>query len=304
MALKIVYGGEAGLPALTAGFNRGFRDYKYAAEFDTDRMIHFLHRSGIEAENCAVLLAQEGGHWRGAGVALLALEGDESWCGGLAVASEYRRQGWGRRLMQAIQSKAAEHGARSLLLEVLYGNEAAQQLYRGMGYQFQRELLIWERPARRGTLPVPYERLEPADPRQVIDEYHAWHDLPPCWQRRASFLRRNALDMRAFTISAKDGLPVGYVLFQKGQDPKTGREYVRIFDVATDPAADVLMAGRPLLQALQIKFMDADLILINEPVDSKLNRVFAALGFYVRDRQYEMRLSLSGSDILDPNIAQ
>lgn len=291
---RLVSGAAAGPQAMTQAFNRGFQGYRYAVHFSPVQLTDFLLRSGIAPEDCPVLLAWEEGRWQGAGVAALAIEGAEAWCGGLGVAPEYRGQGWGKRLMQALHQRARARGADVVLLEVLRDNEPALGLYRKLGYREERELLIWERPAHQGALPVPFERLEPADPLEVLEKFHAWHDQPPCWQRRASFLRRSAALMEAYTIPAKDGLPVAYVLCKAGRDPKSGRAYLRIFDLATDPQADVLMAARPLLQALQLKFMDADLLLFNEPVESKLNRVFAALGFLVKDRQMEMRRALSG----------
>ncbi len=291
---RLVSGAAAGPQAMTQAFNRGFQGYRYAVHFTPAQLTDFLLRSGMAPEDCPVLLAWEEGRWQGAGVAVLAVEGVEAWCGGLGVASEYRGQGWGERLMLALHERARARGAQSLLLEVLVDNEPAQRLYRKLGYQEERELLIWERPARQGALPVPFERLEPADPLEVLEKLHAWHDQPPCWQRRASFLRRSAALMEAYTIPAKDGLPVAYVLCKAGRDPESSRAYLRIFDLATDPQADVLMAARPLLQALQLTYMDADLLLFNEPVESKLNRVFAALGFLVKDRQMEMRRVLGG----------
>ena len=291
---RLVSGAGAGPQAMTQAFNRGFQGYRYASHFTPVQLAEFLRLSGVAPEDCTVLLAWEEGRWQGAGVAVLAVEGEEGWCGGLGVAPEHRRQGWGERLMQALHQRARARGVRTLILEVLWDNEPAQRLYHKLGYREERELLIWERPARQGALPVPYERLQPADPLDVLARFHVWHDQPPCWQRRASFLRRSAALMEAYTIPAKDGLPVAYALCKAGRDPESGRAYLRIFDVATDPQADVLMAARPLLQALQLKYMEADLLLLNEPVESKLNRVFAALGFLVKDRQMEMKRELSG----------
>lgn len=290
---RVVYGEEAGLDALTEGFNRGFQDYKYRAHFTSIQMQRFLERSGMTLDDCAVLLAREGSSWQGAGVALLAIAGQEAWCGGLAVAPTHRRRGKGRRLMAAIQARARQRGAAVLQLEVLMWNEAARHLYDTLGYTERRELLIWGRPAHQGTLPVPFERLQPAEPRRILEEMHGWHDLTPCWQRRASFLRRSLELMDGYTIQAKDDLPVAYVLCRTSYQGDAQKQHLQIMDVAVDPAADVLQAARPLLQALQIKFMEADLMLVNEPVDSKLNRVFAALGFYVTDRQYELCLDLA-----------
>lgn len=290
--LKIVPGDEAGIQRICEGFNRGFSDYKYGSSFDVAGMERFFDRSGIEIEDCAALLARVDKQWQGVGTALLTIEGEDSWCGGLAVAPEYRRRRGAEGLMRAIQHRACQRGARRLWLEVLAENEAARALYQRLGYLETRELLMWERSARQGNLPVPYERLQEAVPAHVISDLHHWHDLPPAWQRRASYLRRAHSLMDARTIPAKDGLPVAYVLYHHNLRGRNGREVVHLFDIAVDPRADVTDAGRPLLQALQLTYMNADLLLVNEPADSKLNRILAALGFYVVDRQYEMVLSL------------
>jgi ribosomal protein S18 acetylase RimI-like enzyme len=285
---KIVLGDEVGLKEVCQGFNLGFSDYKYSTLFDPTGMQLFLERSGIEISDCAVMLAPIRGDWQPVGVALLAVEGEESWCGGLAVGRDYRRCGGGEGLMQAIQKQAQARGAQRLQLEVLAENEAARTLYRRLGYVESRELLMWERPHRQGSLPVPFERLQKAIPAQIIADFHGWHDLPPSWQRRASYLRRSHSLMDGYTIPARDGLPVAYVLYHHNLHGRKGRETVHIFDIAVDPRADVTEAGRPLLQALQLTYKNADLLLVNEPADSKLNRIFAALGFYVVDRQYEL----------------
>jgi ribosomal protein S18 acetylase RimI-like enzyme len=235
-----------------------------------------------------VLLPWEDGNWTGAGVALLAFEGKEAWCGGLAVAPEQRRRGAAAQLMQMLQQRAQMQGAATLHLEVLAGNAPARALYARLGYQEVRELLIWERSHRQGTLPIPYERLEPADPTEILANFHHWHDLQPAWQRRFPYLQRIHSLMDGYTISAKDGMPVAYVLYHHRQQGRNSQETVQIFDIAVDPAADTAAAGCSLLQALQLQYMDADLILVNEPADSKFSRILAALGFYVTDRQYEL----------------
>jgi GNAT superfamily N-acetyltransferase len=286
--LKIVSGDEAGIPKICQAFNLGFSDYKYSTSFDPTGMQLFLERSGIEIANCAVMLAQVDGHWQGVGVALLAIEEEESWCGGLAVAPDFRRRRGAERLMHAIQAQARQCGADRLRLEVLAENEPARALYQRLGYAETHELLMWERSPRQGNLPAPFERLHKANPAHLISDLHQWHDLPPAWQRRASYLRRAHSLMDGYVILAKDGLPVAYVLYHHNLRGRNGRETVHIFDIAVDPRADLIEAGRPLIQALQLTYRNADLFLLNEPADSKLNRIFAALGFYVVDRQYEL----------------
>ena len=116
---RIVNAAKAGLVALCDGFNRGFSDYKYASYFDPPGMERFLERSAMRLEDCAVMLVEENGVWQGVGAALLAIENDEAWCGGLAVDSSQRRRGGAYGLMQAIHTHALRRGASKMLLEVL-----------------------------------------------------------------------------------------------------------------------------------------------------------------------------------------
>jgi ribosomal-protein-alanine N-acetyltransferase len=63
------------------------------------------------------------------------LLGDEVHIANLAVASEYRRSGFGRVLLAFGLSQAAQLGMRSATLEVRASNKAAQALYASFGFQ-------------------------------------------------------------------------------------------------------------------------------------------------------------------------
>ena len=155
---------------------------------------------------------------------------------------------------------------------------------------------------RQGPLPLPYERLEAADPSRILRDFYHWHELPLTWQRRASSLLNyvEQHDCIGLTIPAKDGAPVAYVLAvppPRSNAPARGQpsNRLRILDIAVDPDADLLDAARPLVQALQLRYVDAQLTLADEPADSRLNPIFASLGFRVFDRQYELALDLAES---------
>lgn len=61
--------------------------------------------------------------------------GDELHVANLAVAPKFRRRGLGRRLLHHVLAHAAKKGMKSATLEVRSGNQAAQTLYLGFGFQ-------------------------------------------------------------------------------------------------------------------------------------------------------------------------
>ena len=59
---------------------------------------------------------------------------DEAHVTNIAVAADYRRQGVGRAVTQALVQYAANLGVQYMTLEVRRSNEAAQQLYKQLGF--------------------------------------------------------------------------------------------------------------------------------------------------------------------------
>ncbi|HEY2837344.1 MAG TPA: GNAT family N-acetyltransferase [Rhizomicrobium sp.] len=68
------------------------------------------------------------------GFILARVAGDEAEILTLAVAPPARRKGFGRALVRSAAVHAATLGATSLFLEVSVRNDAAQALYRGLGF--------------------------------------------------------------------------------------------------------------------------------------------------------------------------
>ena len=62
----------------------------------------------------------------------------------VVVSAEARREGIGSRLMAAAEKWARAQGADSLDLIVVEGNDGAQDLYRGLGYEM-RSHRMWKR---------------------------------------------------------------------------------------------------------------------------------------------------------------
>lgn len=59
---------------------------------------------------------------------------DESHVTNLCIRPEYRRRGYGRRLMRALMDVAKENGAEAVTLEVRVSNRAALKLYLELGF--------------------------------------------------------------------------------------------------------------------------------------------------------------------------
>ena len=201
--------------------------------------------------------------------------------------------------MEAQKRRGQERGLRRIRLEVRTENDPAGAVYRQVGFEPVRELLLWERDPRQGPLPLPFEPLEEGDPARVLQQFYGWHNLRLAWQRRKTNLlnyvaQRNCVGL---TIPARDGAPVAYAIAElmprsRPQPPGQAEMRLQIIDIAVDPAAKLHDAARPLVQALQLRYVDALLTLYNEPADSRLNPIFASFGFRVYDRQYEMVLDL------------
>lgn len=78
----------------------------------------------------------------------------------LDVGHEFRRQGVGTALVEAVEDKARHEGLRSVNLEVALDNDAALRLYEGLGYQRLGEPVVnrWTRLSEGGECEEVEER--------------------------------------------------------------------------------------------------------------------------------------------------
>jgi len=94
-----------------------------------ERAFHFeLHSN--PASRCWV--AEENGQVAAMLVVWMIL--DEAHIATIATEAGHRRKGIGRKLLEKALELAEEEGADRAFLEVRAGNEAAQAMYRGMGF--------------------------------------------------------------------------------------------------------------------------------------------------------------------------
>ncbi len=268
---------------LIALINASYRDYATPIHFQPAQFDFFVRSHDILLAHS--LVAREGE--RLIGLVLLGRRGSRGWVSGLGVAPDHRGQGVARALMSAVMEKAQRLGLTQLQLEVLSDNLHARNLYESLGWRLGRELLVWERDEDQGPLPIHRERAVTMPPRALLEaHFDAWHETRPCWQReKATLLHYADAGMRGWAI-VRDEIPVAYVL---GFPPREGR--MHLMDVAVDPAVGYKSAGRAMIQNLHTLFRTTTQ-LPNEPVESSLNFLFAAMGYRVTLRQHEMTVDL------------
>ncbi len=138
--LEVLSASSFSLDALTVLFNRGFAGYLFPVHMTAERLSHRIRTEDVDLHASKIAL-KDG---QPAGFALLARRGGRSRLAAMGVVAEARRQGVGRRLLEAILTDARNRpggGDRELRLEVFEDNDAARSLYEGAGLQILRRLV-------------------------------------------------------------------------------------------------------------------------------------------------------------------
>ncbi len=112
------------------------------------------------------------------GVALIARRGNSSRLAAMAIAPQFRRQGFGRKLLAEIVANEKIRGTDKIFLEVIEQNAPALELYANAGFTRVRRLIGFECEQPVGSS----DEAEPVDLREVgLAMIHgAPADLP--WQ--------------------------------------------------------------------------------------------------------------------------
>ncbi|RLS54219.1 MAG: GNAT family N-acetyltransferase [Planctomycetota bacterium] len=77
----------------------------------------------------------------------------------MGIARDYRRQGWGRRLLETVVSETALHGDQGLEVHVDIRNTPALALYLGMEFRIQRRAWLAFQGHLANTQPTPSDPL-------------------------------------------------------------------------------------------------------------------------------------------------
>src|SRR5579862_3067208 len=133
---QILRASEYAIDKLAIAFNRGFEQYYVSHEMTPEAMAERVIYQDVLLEGSFILQDDSGP----AGLALLSVRGERSWCCALGVAAAARGSGYGRILMERLIEEARLRQLKEMWLEVYTQNTVAFQLYQSLGFRVDREL--------------------------------------------------------------------------------------------------------------------------------------------------------------------
>ena len=198
------------IPALTFDlqvladlFTRGFEGYLVPIGETAEGLAARLRYDTIDLALSHVAMLDD----RPSGFVWVAVRGWHCRIAGMGVAAEARRQGVGRRLMEAAIALAREKGLRKMVLEVIEQNEPAARLYRQLGFETQRRLVGYEIPAiptdPADQSETDTQALVAVDPREVARRIAIEADADLPWQLAAETFGARSTGVTGFQLHAK-----------------------------------------------------------------------------------------------------
>ena len=209
--------------------------------------------------------------------AALAVRGERGWVGGFGVVPEWRGRGLSHQLIAETLERARIAGLRTVLLEVIQGNERAEAVYTRAGFRRVRQLLVLSRDAAEyAPMPeMPAGGVE-ADPATLLSQRERIVITRPPWPNEPAGMRRME-NLSALALGSPAHAD-GYVLY------RTGAAAGQLMDLAAPDDA----VAEQLLNAVLARHPDLRFQLVNEPEESPTLPALERAGFTELLRQWEM----------------
>lgn len=163
MTLKLRKASQYSIEALTAAYNRSRKAYLVPMQMVPAELVAYIQHYDVDLAHS--LVAELDGEI--AGLIMLGVRPNSSWVTRLGVNHEARGHGVGRTLAKALLAESDQLGIPLNILEVIVGNEPAYNLFRQIGFEPVRQLLILERPAGDST-PEANSTIQPFGREEVL----------------------------------------------------------------------------------------------------------------------------------------
>jgi ribosomal protein S18 acetylase RimI-like enzyme len=162
--------------------------------------------------------------------ALIAIRGAAAWIGGMGTLPSERRRGLGEAVLVAGLDAARGRGCRRAWLEVIDRNEAAVRLYDRLGFERERDVIVWSLDG--------HDQAAAAARTPTVDDAQAWiaaamiHDDTPSVLQIAALDEAAAADLlrgrEARMSNAPAGEPASRALEQLGARLVVSQHEMRI----------------------------------------------------------------------------
>jgi ribosomal protein S18 acetylase RimI-like enzyme len=182
------------LEQVTQAFNLAFAGYYLPMTQTPDGLAQMMRENDVRLNDSIVIYV----NGLLAGVGLVGVRETRGWIAGMGVASQWRGQGIGGRLLEQLLSRMRAIGLREAQLEALDVNTPALTLYQRMGFRTLRSLMVYhgslrldaQRSLRQSGAGGERARMRVVAPRLALNDFAAYHTVAPAWQRERATLER------------------------------------------------------------------------------------------------------------------
>lgn len=232
------------LEELTAAYNQTRVDYIVPMPMNVKRLHDYIVAYDVRLDVSAV--AMEAGQMLG--LSMLGVRGDRTWITRLGVLPVRRRRGAGELLMEDHLEQSRQLNARSIQLEVIKNNWPAHRLFRRLGFEETRELLVLRRPPGPPEVMVPPYTMHNLEGEAALALLARRSDHPSWLDETPSL--RNAGYSKALHVSLANG-DRGWITYQH-----TPFQLARL--VIQPETGDFETVTRALLHALHTTYPNHD----------------------------------------------
>lgn len=279
-------GGQFVVPAssftydqLASIYNRARVDYIVPMPMNGRRMEEYVRYHDVALNGSYVAFNDK---HQETGIGMLGVRGDRSWITRLGVIPERRGHRLGQFLTETLIEESIRRSIRRVQLEVIIGNEPAYRLFRKLGFEPVRELLVIRRPPGPPPpeLAQPDVQLTELDDARILACLEQREGVPSWIDETASLL--NAGNLRGLQVRLPGGAST-WVIFQ--------RTPFQITRFALGPNAP-LAAMRAVLYHVHKEHPMQDAKIENIPADGPEWPAYQEAGYFEVFRRVEMYLGL------------
>ena len=263
---------------LTAAYNQTRVDYIVPMPMNAARLREYVHNYDVDMDASAVAVEGE----QILGLVMLGVRPGHTWITRLGVLPVKRRRGAGQILMEYLIAQSRRLKVGYILLEVIKGNLPAYYLFRKLGFNQVRELLVLRRPPgppARDVAPYTVEALDYHHALALLDQRQSL----PSWLDETPSLK-NAGSLAALRVELQTG-DRGWLVYQN-----------RVFQlsrlVLQTEFGDPHQVALALAHALHARHPAQDTSTENLPADDPHWPALQELGYLESFRRIEMRLDL------------